>query len=158
MRLLLESFERSFATLHDRSLDLLVKVDEADLYRSPRLLERSMTAFSVGEYLLRSAAVVEQTFGGITTRLWDDPFEWTLPEKLSDKKAVCDYLAEVKATSAKAFLSFTSDDDLTRHVPAPEKLRPIGELLLESIARAEHFQGRAFALFQVLSDERLPRL
>ena len=39
--------------------------------------------FSCGEYILRSAAAVEQTFGGITTRLWDDPFEWTLPEALS---------------------------------------------------------------------------
>ena len=48
--------------------------------------------------LLRSAAAVEQTFGGITTRLWDDPFEWTLPEKLSSTDLLIGYLNEVEQT------------------------------------------------------------
>jgi hypothetical protein len=32
------------------------------------------------------------------------------------------------------------------------------DLLLETLARAEHYQGRAFAVFQMLSDKKLPRL
>ena len=80
----------------------------------------SIAMFSCGEYVLRTAAIVEKTFGGITTRLWDDPFEWTLPEKLSDKHAIIDYLDEVEQTRSNGFKFFTSDSDLTREMPAPE--------------------------------------
>ena len=101
--------------------------------------------------------MVEKTFGGITTRLWDDPFEWTLPEKLADKLSIIQYLDEVEATRLGGFTFFNSDEDLKRQMPAPEKLRVIFEILLETLAQAEHYQGRAFALFQMLSDEKLPR-
>ena len=114
--------------------------------------------FSCGEYILRSAGAVEQTFGGITSRLWDDPFEWTLPEELSTTDKISDYLNEVEATRQKGFAFFTSDEDLKREMPAPEKLKSICEILLETIARAEHFQGRAFAVFQMYSDEKLPNI
>ena len=43
-------------------------------------------------------------------------------------------------------------------MPAPEKLSSILAILLETLARAENFQGRAFAVFQMFSDEKLPRL
>lgn len=129
-----------------------------DLYRKPREIEHSMAAFSCGEFLLRSAAAVEQTCGGITTRLWDDPFEWTLPEKLSTPELVAGYMDEVEETRRVAFGFFKSDDDLHKQIPAPEDLRTIFDLLLETVARAEHYQGRAFAIFQVLSDRKLPRL
>jgi hypothetical protein len=137
---------------------LIGKVVDTDLFRKPRELERTMTMFSCGEYILRSAAIVEQTFGGITTRLWDDPFEWTLPEKLSTRVHVNEYLDEVEVTRIRGFGFFLSDDDLRKEIPAPEITRPIFALLLETVARAEHFQGRAFAVFQMLSDEKLPRM
>ena len=98
------------------------------------------------------------TFGGITTRLWDDPFEWTLPEKLSDRGSIIRYLDEVENTRAHGFGFFESDADLVKELPSPDKLRPLIEVLLETIARAEHYQGRAFAVFQMLSDQKLPRL
>ncbi len=116
-----------------------------------------MAMFSCGEYILRSAAMVEKTFGGITTRLWDDPFEWTLPEKLADQLSIFQYLDEVDVTLRRGFTFFTSDEDLRREMPSPEKLRSIFEILLETIAQAEHYQGRAFGLFQVISNEKLPR-
>ena len=158
MGVLLESFERRFLVLHERSRSLIIRVSDGDLFRKPRELHQSMGMFSVGEYILRSAAAVEQTFGGITTRLWDDPFEWTLPEKLSTTELVLGYLEEVERTRSAGFAFFTADDDLTKQLPAPEIIRSIHDLLLETIARGEHFQGRAFALFQVLFDEKLPRL
>ena len=102
--------------------------------------------------------MVEKTFGGITTRLWDDPFEWTLPEKLNDIVSVLAYLDEVEATRKNGFAFFNSDDDLKREIPAPKKLRTIFDILLETVGFAEHFQGRAFAMFQVMSDDPLPRL
>ena len=158
MDALLESFDRRFADIDRRSRELLRKLSTSDLYRKPREIEHSMAAFSCGEFLLRSAAAVEQTFGGITTRLWDDPFEWTLPEKLSTPDLVIEYLDEVESTRIAAFKFFKSDDDLRKQIPAPEHLRSIFDLLLETVARAEHYQGRAFAIFQMISNDKLPRL
>lgn len=158
MKTLIDSFDRQFRKLHDRSEALLRIVPDDLLYRKPRDPGRTMTMFSCGEYILRSAAAVEQTFGGITTKLWDDPFEWTLPEKLTTRELVIEYLGEVEETRTKGFAFFTSDEDLTREMPAPDRLRSIHEILLDTVARAEHFQGRAFSIVQMLSDAKLPRL
>ncbi|MEO8042211.1 MAG: hypothetical protein ABI646_06370 [Acidobacteriota bacterium] len=155
---MLEAFNKQFISIHQRSLALLAKASDADLFRKPRELEHSMAMFSCGEYTLRSAAAIEQTCGGITTRLWDDPFEWTLPEELSTAHKVSDYLKEVEVSRLSAFRFLRSDDDLRMRLPAPKDLRSIFELLLDTVARAEHYQGRSFAVFQMLSDEKLPRL
>ena len=154
---MLATFNDSFRLLDDGSRELLLKLNDAQLFEKPREVLNSMAAFSCGEYILRSAAMVEKTFGGITTRLWDDPFEWTLPEKLADKTRIIQYLDEVDATRKRGFAFFTSDEDLKRQMPAPGKLRSVFEILLETIAQAEHYQGRAFAVFQMISDEKLPR-
>ena len=155
---LLTSLSSQFEWLDARSRDLLSKVSDKQLFTRPRDLADSFTPFSCGEYILRSAAMVEKTFGGITTRLWDDPFEWTLPEELASNARVVQYLDEVRSTREKGFAFFTSDADLKREMPAPVKMRTIFEILVDTIAAASHYQGRAFAVFQVLSDEKLPRL
>jgi hypothetical protein len=150
MDAIVAGFDRAFVEIDKRSRELLEKVDDAQLFM--RVADTgSLSGASVGEYILRSAAMVEKTFGGITTRLWDDPFEWTLPEKLSDKAAVLNYLDEVEATRAKGFAFFTSDDDLSREIPAPEKLTPIIDILLDTLARSSHYQGRAFAVYQMIT-------
>jgi hypothetical protein len=158
MDAMLGSFDGRFALTHERSLSLLANVSDADLFRKPRELERSMIMFSCGEYILRSAAAIEQTCGGITTRLWDDPFEWTLPEELSTSQKVSDYLREVEASRLSAFRFLKSDEDLRMQIPAPKELTSIFELLLDTVARAEHYQGRAFAVFQMISNGKLPRV
>ena len=155
---ILTGFNDRFALIDARSRDLLARLSEDVLYSRPVEKRLEMAPFSCGEYTLRSAAMVEKAFGGITTRLWDDPFEWTLPEKLSDKDKILTYLNEVEATRKKGFAFFTSDNDLKRRIPAPEKLRTIIDILLETVGLAEHFQGRAFAIFQMLSDDALPRI
>src|SRR5947207_1532178 len=76
------------------------------LYRKPP--SRSNVRLSGGEHILRSAASVEQTFGGITSNLWDDPFEWTLPETLPTANKVARYLDEVDATRKHGFELFKS--------------------------------------------------
>ena len=151
-------FAQRLTDIHRRSVTLVDSISEDKLFAKPRELVRSMAMFSCGEYILRSAAAVEQTFGGITTRLWDDPFEWTLPEKLSTRAKVVAYLDEVEETRAAAFKFFASDEDLLKQIPAPQRMRSIFDLLLETVARSEHYQGRAFAVFQMFSDEKLPRL
>lgn len=152
------AFARRFTEIHDRSVTFVNSLPEEKLFVRPGELHESMAMFSCGEYVLRSAAAVEQTVGGITTRLWDDPFEWTLPEKLSTRDKVIEYLNEVEVARDAAFEFFGSDDDLKKLIPAPRRMRSIFELLLETVARAEHYQGRAFAVSQMLCDKKLPRL
>lgn len=158
MRSLIEIFDLRFSRLHERSCRFVEMIPNGNLFTKPRELNRTFAMFSSGEYILRSAAAVEQTFLGITRRLWDDPFEWTLPEELSTGAKILEYLAEVEKMRTEGFGFFASDVDLSREMPAPERLKPIAEILLETIARAEHFQGRAFAVFQFYSDAKLPKL
>jgi hypothetical protein len=158
MGLFLETFDRKFTDLHSRSLRLLSMAGDESLYRRPRELPETFAMFTFGEYLLRSAASVEQTFGGITTRLWDDPFEWTLPEKLSTTSLVAEYLGDVDSARKKGFAFLNSDDDLSRRMPAPTEIKSIFEILTDTLVRAEHYQGRAAAVLQYFTDEKLPRL
>jgi len=158
MKSQIEVFDRQFFLINSRSNELLKRLPDEKLFWKPRQSNQSYRMFSCGEYLLRSAGAVEQTFGGIMTRLWDDPFEWTLPEELSTTVLMAEYLAEVEATRLKGFSLLKSDEDLRKEMPAPEKLKTIFEILLETVARSEHFQGRAFSIFQMFADEKLPRL
>ncbi len=158
MKTILSSLDREFTALDGRARELLTLISEDRIFARPREIPNSMAMFSCGEYILRSAAMVEKTFGGITTRLWDDPFEWTLREELSGRQDINRYLDEVEQTRTLGFDFFASDLDLARELPAPREMRPLIDVLIETIARAEHYQGRAFAVFQMLSDEKLPRL
>lgn len=158
MKSLIDSFDKQFLRLHERSRDFVKMIPSERLFWKPREIPNGFAIFSCGEYILRSAGAVEQTFGGITTRLWDDPFEWTLPESLSTNDLILEYLNEAEETRRNGFAFFQTDEDLRRELPAPEKLKSIAAILLETLARAEHFQGRAFAVFQTFSDRKLPRV
>jgi hypothetical protein len=158
MKIFIDSFDRRFLQIHSRSCELVQIIPDEKLYWHPRETDALFPVNSCGEYILRSAGVIEQTFGGLTVKLWDDPFEWTLPEQLSSGSLILEYLREVEETRGKGFALFSRDEDLRRELPAPEKLKTIFTLLLETIARAEHFQGRAFAVFKMFSDEKLPKL
>ncbi len=151
----LKSFDCSFRELHERSLRLLASAPEGDLYTKPRELTRTFAMFSFGEFILRSAAAVEQMSLGLTRKLWDDPFEWTLPESLSTKDAVAGYLAEVEAARTECFTFLADDSVLEKKLPSPEKIRSIFEILVETLSRADHFQGRAAAVLQYFSDEKV---
>lgn len=116
-------------------------------------MARESPVHSVGENLLRSAAAVEQTFGGITSNLWDDPFEWTLPENLSTRERVIEYLEEVETTRKLAFNRFSRDSDLLKEVSVPSgDTRSLISLLLETLIRAGDFQGRAVATQRFVTD------
>jgi hypothetical protein len=158
MKTMLDVLDERFAEVHSRSVSLIQTLDDRDLFRKPPELANSMTIFSSGEYILRSAATVEQTAGGIMTRLWDDPFEWTLPEKLSTVDLVIEHLHEVENTRQRAFSFIDSDEVLVRQIQAPDNLRTIFDVLLRSLSHAENYQGRAFAISQMMSDAKLPRL
>ena len=146
-----------FVHLHDRSCAFIQKIPLEKLYWQPRETNDLFPVSSCGEYILRSAGAVEQTFNGLTTKLWDDPFEWTLPEALFDNDKIIEYLGEVEAIRNRGFSLLAADADLLKEIPAPVRLKTIFELLLETLAQAENFQGRAFATFRFFSDEKLPR-
>src|SRR6266576_1615653 len=93
----IEGLNRQFARLHSDSHKLIQAISPDLLYQQPPEKSNSLPLHSCGEHVLRSAAVVEQTFGGITANLWDDPFEWTLPEHLSTVERFKEYLEEVES-------------------------------------------------------------
>lgn len=157
MNQLIASLDEQFAQLHARSCSLIEIVPAEKLYWQPRASSGTFPVYSCGEHLLRSAAAVEQTFGGITTNLWDDPFEWTLPETLTTPARVAEYLIEVEATRQRGFALFSSDDDLGKKFAHPSgEMQSLFALLVETIERAAHHQGRAFATFRLFSDARVP--
>lgn len=113
---------------------------------APDLLYRRPPNVSIGENLLRSAATLEQTFGGLTANLWDDPFEWTLPETLSSPELVNEYLSEVDAARQRMFKSVASDRDLTKYVSGPSgEPQQLFALLIQSLVSASDYHGRALA-------------
>jgi hypothetical protein len=95
------------------------------------------------EYIVRSAAVVEQTCGGLTSNLWDDPFEWTLPETLSNPDRIVEYLSEVDLARQRAFSSIQDDSALTKYISDPSGERLLISVLLETLVRASEHKGRA---------------
>lgn len=153
------SFDEQFARLHVRSRSLIEALPAEKLYWQPRASSGAFPVYSCGEHILRSAAAVEQTFGGITTNLWDDPFEWTLPETLQTPARVAEYLAEVEATRLRGFALFGSDDDLGKEFAHPSgEMKTLFALLLETLVRAAHHQGHALATFRLFSDVRQPQI
>lgn len=140
-RTLVESVEREFALLDSRTRDLLQKIPGALLYQ-PANLPGLTTSF--GEVILKSAGIVEQTCGGLNANLWDDPFEWTLPEALSTPALVSEYLAEVTQTREAFFARLKADEDLKKLIFLPGgETQPLIRLLLETLRRASGNLERA---------------
>ena len=156
---MLETNNRIVIELLDQQFDGLIESLRTLTASTPsNLLYKQRAATSIGENILKSAGVIEQTFGGITANLWDDPFEWTLPETLSTEARVFEYLAEVKSLKNCAFVSFADDGMLLKLISTPsgEACRLL-ELLLTTIVRARDYRGRAAAMLKLLSDEDATR-
>lgn len=129
--------DREFAELITRLKELVRSVPSDLLYGNP-------PAVSIGENILRSAAVIEQTCGGLTANLWDDPFEWTLPETLSNADRIIEYLSEVDLARQRAFNSILDDSALSKYISDPSgEPRLLISLLLETLVRASDYRGRA---------------
>ena len=131
--------DREFAELITRLKELVRSVPSDLLYRNP-------PAVSVGENILRSAAAIEQTCGGLTANLWDDPFEWTLPETLSNADRIIEYLSEVDLARQRAFNSILDDSALSKYISDPSgEPRFLVSLLLETLVTAADYRGRALS-------------
>jgi hypothetical protein len=148
----IEDFQRGFAQLEARNRELLAALPAAHLYKplSPTGLQTS-----VGELILKSAGTIEQTCGGLTANLWDDPFEWTLPETLSTPVLLAEYLGEVTQTRATFFKRLKDDGDLTKEVAVPDgETQALVRVLLATLMRAAGYQERAAVILELLSQAR----
>jgi hypothetical protein len=145
-RKIVEHLDREFADLIHNLAELVKSVPEQFLYRRPPVA-------TIGQNILRSAAAVEQTCGGLVANLWDDPFEWTLPETLSTASLIVEYLSEVDATRQSAFSSISDDTALLRYISLPSlKPRQLLPLLLDTLVLASEYHGRALATFKIIAD------
>lgn len=156
------SLDREFSRLHFNACAVIEQTSTAMLYAVPAQqgsASISRPLPSIGESVLRGAAAIEQTFGGITANLWDDPFEWTLPEYLSTPAKVIGYLDEVEATRRRAFDSFADDDSLSKHIALPSgATQPLIDLLSETLFKAAALQEQALVALKILSGIRPPGL
>lgn len=143
-------FDGQFAQLYAGWSKVIEKVEPPDLYRT---LGGSNSA-SVGECVVRSAGAVEQTFGGITANLWDDPFEWTLPETLTTHELLLEYFGEVEATRRRGFEFFTADDDLLKAMMTPSGETQPASLLLDTLVRARLYHMQAIEMTKQLMKNR----
>jgi hypothetical protein len=147
---LIESLDSQFLRLSCGWRELIDALEPELLYRQPLCGANSYSP-SCGEHLVRSARLVEQTFGGLTANLWDDPFEWTLPETLPTPEKMLAYFNEVEATRKRGFELFKSDEDLRKEIVTPSGETQLLSLLLDTLLRAGHHHLSAKATFDLLS-------
>lgn len=124
--------------------EIVEQIDQAfaELIVSLKDLARSVQP----ENLVRSAAVIEQVCGGLTANLWDDPFEWTLPETLSNADRVVEYLDEVDLARQRTFDSI-DDAALSKYIALPSgESRQLVSVLLKTLVKASEYRGRAMLL------------
>jgi hypothetical protein len=144
-----ELLDREFQNLLAQLKALVTSVSPELIYKRPQ----SLSVSTLGEYILKSAAVAEQTFGGLTANLWDDPFEWTLPEALSDANRIVEYLAEVDQARQRAFSCFANDASLLKNVSVPSgESRLLANVLVDALVRANTYYGQALATHKIFSD------
>ena len=140
---LISWFDREFARLEHAWRELIQATDDQRLYQID-----DQQNLSVGEQVVQSARIVEQTFGGITANLWDDPFEWTLPETLTTWHKLLGYLDEVEDARRRGFELFQTDQDLLKTIMTPAGPTQVMSLLLDTLVRAGHHHLNAAELFQ----------
>jgi hypothetical protein len=134
---IVESLDREFGFLIESLKELVQKLNTDQLY------ER-VGDTSFGEQILRSAAAIEQTMGGLTANLWDDPFEWTLPETLSSPELIVEHLSEVDALRERFFASIDGDDALGKYVAVPSgEPKTLIQVLTETLNRASDYHKKA---------------
>jgi hypothetical protein len=112
----------------------------------------------VGENVIKCAGSLEQTFGGLTTNLWDDPFEWTLPETLSTPDLIRQYLAEVDSARTRALTSLVDDPALDKYIALPSgDQTTIRTLLLNALETARNYERKATETLKTLFADDAPR-
>lgn len=145
-RTAIDAFDADFRRLHNELKALVAQAGDKILIREVEDSSKSMIPHSVGTYAVRAAAAVEQMINGITVRLWDDAFEWTLPEQLRSAEDLLDYFEEVEATRVRGFKFLNTDADLQKEIPAPVELKCLGQILTDTLDRSKQYLSKAKSL------------
>ena len=140
----IENFDLRFAEIHRARRAAAKEAGDDRIYQSSE--PKRLWPVSIGLHLIRSAAVVEQMINGITVRLWDDPFEWTLQERLSNVESLIAYFDEVETARSHGFEFLQNDIDLERSIPAPVELKTLEQLLAETLDSSVGYISRAKTL------------
>jgi len=144
----LRNLEHEFAELLTALRAFVCTMPDEMIYRVPV----NGTRATVGESVVKSAAVLEQTFGGLTSNLWDDPFEWTLPETLASGALIIQYLDDVDAARRRAFAFLADDSALTKTVLVPFGGQlSVLDLLERTLLRATSYQNEAAKILKNFS-------
>ena len=144
-RLNIEEISRRFADLHFERCRL-VRSAKSEMLFFANAHASSLLAVTPASLLVRSAAAVEQAINGITVRLWDDPFEWTLPERLSTVDLLIAYFDEVEIARTSGFRYLKDDSDLDRALPAPVEFKTLDRVLADTLAISERYISEASLL------------
>jgi hypothetical protein len=139
-------FDSEFLRLQSEWRELIQRIEPEKIYQ-----RSAARGLSLGEQIVRSARAVEQTFGGITANLWDDPFEWTLPENLTNPEKLLEYFDEVESTRQRGFELFKHDEDLMKQVMTPSGTMQLASLLLDTLVRARHHQLEAREVYKEIN-------
>ena len=140
-------FDREFKRLESGWRELIEQLDATSLYS-----ETQQQLSPAAEQILRSARIVEQVFGGITANLWDDPFEWTLPETLKTRDKLIAYLDEVRDARERGMQLFKDDADFLKEIVAPSGPTQLMSLLLDALVRARYHHLQALDYSQPSKD------
>ena len=150
----IESLDRDFIGVLSELAALMKSIPGEEIYFDPT----GASEGSVGNYVVKTARTLEQAFGGLTTNLWDDPFEWTLPEALSTTALILEYLSEVDGARARAFASLVDDSALDKYIAMPSgEQTSIHKLLAEALSNARVHQLRARETAKILFSDDAPR-
>lgn len=150
----IEGLNRDFICVLSELSTLIKSIPGEKIYFNPT----GASEGSVGDCVVKTARTLEQAFGGLTTNLWDDPFEWTLPETLSTTNLILEYLAEVDTARARAFASLVDDSALDKYIAMPSgEQASIQKLLAEALSNARVYEKRARETAKMLFSDDAPR-
>lgn len=149
MRELAATLESEFEKLSNRWISILENAEA--LSDEPVGRGQDLRNAAVHE-VVRSASKVEQAFGGINSQLWDDPFEWTLPEVMNSFERIREYLDEADRARGTGMLRIKDDSDLLKIIVTPWGSGSLGSLLVSTLTEAVRFASRAEATILAVRD------
>jgi uncharacterized damage-inducible protein DinB len=151
-----ETIESELERIHRNLIDILDLIPEDKLYWKPFDSQNFIRIYSCGELISHIGGIVEYAFNGLTSNLWEEPFEWITREVLPTRAHIATYLEDVAQVRRVAFAGFT-DGDLPKRIYYPNgTATTIGEILVRTLSHASHHRGQVYAYAHLFIDVRLP--
>jgi uncharacterized damage-inducible protein DinB len=151
-----EIFGSELERIHQNLLEILDLIPEDKLYLKPFESPNFIRIYSCGELISHIGGIVEYAFNGITSNLWEEPFEWITREALPTRSHIAAYLEEVAQVRRMAFTAF-SDGDLPKKIYFPNaRGTTLAEILTRTLSHASHHRGQVYAYVHLFTEARLP--